>query len=224
MKDIPYSVLKKDKRSYEIMTLHDQGRTFAALAKEYAISPLRVNRLYIKEKREQIFLYIRHISISLGYETTAKLRKVFFTAYDCYQDLPYICAYFEKKYKALLEEYRAGEPGMPEPFLKALPPLKRTLSPQTISRIVELRETEGATYAAIAKEMRVTPEKARHAYNSFYDQQVLAYVKELQKEAESQEEKEAIWRRYFGTRRPAKKNYERMMEEKRGKERDGAVC
>lgn len=215
LKDIPYSTMKKDKRGYEILTLRDQyDNSFAAIAKEYGISTARVRQIYSRMKRKQIHLYIRHISIALGHETTQQVKKVFDTAYECYWGFSYACAYLEQKYKDILEEYRAGEPGMSEQFVKNLPPFRRTLRPQAVSRIVELREGEGATFLAIAKELRLTPEKAKHTYDWFYNRQVLAYVVALLKEAKSFEEKRAIWRRYFGGHPSAKKRYERMLDEK----------
>ena len=68
MKDIPYSELKKDKRAYDILMLRDQhNNTFTDMAKEYEISAIRVRQIYIKIKMKQMRLYIRHISIVLGY-------------------------------------------------------------------------------------------------------------------------------------------------------------
>lgn len=215
MKDIPYSVLKEDKRGYEILMLRDQyDNTFAAIARECGASTQWVRQIYSRMKMKQIRLYIRHISITLGHETTQQVNKIFTAARECYQDMPYACAYLEKKYKDILDKYRAGEPGMPEQFVKNLPPFRRTLRPQAVSRIVELREKEGAAFLAIAKELRLTPEKAKHTYDWFYNRQVLAYVDALQRGAKSFEEKWAIWCRYFGGRQSAKKHYERMLEEK----------
>lgn len=214
MKDIPYSTLKKDRRGFEILTLRDSDEhTFKEIADKYGISTVRARQIYNRVKGKQARLYIGHISIALGYENTEKIGALFKTAYQCYQDTSYACAYLEQKFKAILDEYRAGEPGMSEQFAKRLPPLKRTLSQKTISRIVEMREKEGATFLEIAKEMRITPEKARHAYDRFYHDRVLEYVKARQKEAESAEEAQAIWRRYFEPYRSSKKRYERIMEE-----------
>lgn len=214
MKDIPYSVLKKDRRGFEILTLHDSyEHTFKEIADKYGISTIRARQIYNRMKVKQSRLYVRHISIALGYENTEKIGALFKTAYQCYQDTPYACAYLEQKYSLILDEYRAGEPGMSAQFVKRLPPLKRRLSQKTISRIVEMREKEGATFIAIGKEMRITPEKARHAYDWFYHDRVLEYVKARQKEAKSAEEAQAIWRRYSEPYRSSKKRYERIMEE-----------
>lgn len=158
-------------------------------------------------------LYIRHISIVLGYENTAEVRKVFEIANECYQGFSYACAYLEKKYKGILDEYRAGEPGVPELFIKKLPPIKRKLSKKMISRIIEMREIEKATYNMIAKEMRITPEKAKHTYDSFYHQKVLKHVEALKRKAKGEDEKWAIVRRYFGEYRSSKKTYEMILKE-----------
>lgn len=217
MKDIPYSKLKADKRAYDIMLLRDQyNNTFTDIAKDYEISFIRVKQIYKRIKIKQIRLYIRHISIALGYEHTSEIRKVFEDANECYQDFSYACAYLEKKYKKILDAYRAGEPGTPKQFIKNLPPLKRSLSKETISRMIEMRETEKATFAAIAKEMDITPEKAKYTYDNFYHQKVLKYVQALQQEAKSQDEMWAIWQRYFGKYRSAKKRYEMILDEREG--------
>lgn len=149
MNDIPYSQLKEDRRAYDIMILRDQyNNTFADIAKEYGISLVRARELYSRVKIKQIRLYIRHISIALGYDNTVKVRKVYSAAYDCYQDFSCVCAYLEKKYKSILAEYRAGEPGMPTEYIKNLPPLKKSLNPEIVSHIIEMREVEKATFTA----------------------------------------------------------------------------
>ena len=214
MKDIPYSELKKNKRDYDIMILRDQhNNTFTDIAKDYEISSIWVREIYSKIKIKQMQLYIRHISIVLGYENTAEVRKVFEIANECYQGFSYACAYLEKKYKGILDEYRAGEPGVPELFIKKLPPIKRKLSKKMISRIIEMREIEKATYNMIAKEMRITPEKAKHTYDSFYHQKVLKHVEALKRKAKGEDEKWAIVRRYFGEYRSSKKTYEMILKE-----------
>ena len=84
MKDIPYSELKKNKRDYDIMILRDQhNNTFTDIAKDYEISSIWVREIYSKIKIKQMQLYIRHISIVLGYENTAEVRKVFEIANEC---------------------------------------------------------------------------------------------------------------------------------------------
>lgn len=216
MEDIPYSDLKEDQRAYDMMMLRDQYNVkFADIARNYKISTARVRQIYDTIKVRQARLYIRHISIALGHENMEKIKKVFVAANECYQDWSYACAYLEKKYKKILAQYRDGEPGASKQMIENLPPLKQKMSKETMSRIVEMRENEKATYAAIAKEMRITPEKARHTYNRFYHQQVLDYIDALEKKAKSKDEKLAIWSRYFRNNKSAKKRYEMMMEEKR---------
>lgn len=215
MKDIPYSELKKDKRAYDIMVLRDyHNNTFTDIAKDCKISLIRVRQLYSRTKVKQIRLYVRHISIALGHENTEQVRKVFEIANECYQDYSYACAYLEKEYKDILDEYRAGEPGAPELLIKKLPPLKRKLSKKTVSHIIEMRETENATYDMIAKKFHITPEKARHIYDLFYHQKVLEYVNALEEKAKNLEERADIYRRYFGQGRKSPKNtYEMILKE-----------
>lgn len=214
LKDIPYSVLKKDRRAYEIMLLRDQyGYKFSDIAAKYGISYMSAREIYGRIRMKKIHLYIKHIATALGHENSAEIRKVFETANACYQDFSYVCAYLEKIYKNILDEYRRGEPGMPESFVESLPPLKTKLSKKTISRIVEMREVEKATFLEIGKKMCITPEKARHTYEMFYYQPVLDFAASLMKDMKSEEEKQAVWLHYFGKHMPAKKLYDMMIQE-----------
>lgn len=218
LNDIPYSVLKKDQRAYEILILRDQHQnTFEDIANEYNVSKNRVIALYNRIKVKQIRLYVNHISIALGHEDTAIIRADFDAAFDSYREFQYICAFLEKKYKKILDEYRSGEPGLPAQFIEGLPPLKPELSKDEIARIVEMREKEKQTFIKIGIEMRITPEKAKHEYHTFYKEPVFEYIAALQNEAKSYEEKQAIWNRFFRPYRSARKMYEMMLAEKEKK-------
>lgn len=214
MKDIPYSTLKKNRRGYEILMLRTQHNLpFKEIAKKYGLTLIRAREIYSRMQIKQIHLYIRHISIALGNSDTSEVHKDFRDAYECYQNPSYVCAYLEQKYADILAEYRAGEPGLPDAFLRNLPPLKLSLDEQTVSRIVELRETKKASFPVIAKELEITPEKARQAYDYFYHQKLLPCVYALQEAAETSEEKEAIWQRYMNQRQSPKKRYELLINE-----------
>ncbi len=211
MKDIPYSELNQDERAYEIMLLRDQhGNTFADIAKEFEISAERVIQIYNKLKLKQIRLYINHIAVVLGYESTSQVKNVFDNAYECYQDWTYACAYLEKKYKDILIEYRDGEPGMPTQFIGNMPPFKPKLSKKIVARVIELRDVEKASFVTIAKELRMTQAKAKRTYEMFYHKQVLALIHALQEKAESKEEKAAIWDYYFRRYHSSKKRYDML--------------
>ncbi|RGX54681.1 hypothetical protein DWV16_12900 [Anaerotruncus sp. AF02-27] len=211
LRDIPYSVLKQDARAYDIMLLRDQyGNTFSAIARDYEISAARVTQIYNHLKVKQIRLYINHIAIVSGHSGTSQIRKVFNAAYECYQDLPYACAYLEKKYRDILIEYRGREPGMPQEFIKGMPPFKPRLREEVVARVIEMREVEKASFVAIARELRMTQAKARHTYDMFYHRQVLELIKALQDQAKSKEEKDAIWEQYFRGNRTPKMRYDML--------------
>lgn len=213
MKDIPYNTLMQNKRAYEIMLLRDQfDNTFTEIAKEYEISAQRVKQIYHNIKLKQIQLYINHISLALGHENVTQVKNVYDNAYECYHEWTYACAYLEKKYKGILNEYRNGEPGMPKQFLKSMPPFKSKLSKKIISRVIEMREDEKASYLTIGKELHMTQAKARHTYDGFYHEQVLELIKTLQEKAKCSEEKEDIWKYYFGCFKTSKKRYEALMK------------
>ena len=100
MKDIPYSLLKKDGRAYEVMLLRDQyGHTFTDIAKKFNRTATWVSQIYYQQKIKQIRLYINHISVALGYDGVSPIRKVYEEASDWYQDYSYACAYFQQNTK-----------------------------------------------------------------------------------------------------------------------------
>lgn len=138
---------------------------------------------------------------------------IFNEAYECYQDTAYACAYFEKKYKGILTEYRGGEPGMPIQFLRDMPPFKPQLSRKAISRIVEMRENEGASFVTIGKELHITRAKAKRTYEMFYHKKALAIIEALQEKATSYEEKRAIFDYWFGQYKSSKERYDMLMKE-----------
>lgn len=211
MKDYPYNILKQDVPSYEILLHRDQhGKTFADIARACELPAARVVQKYYKIKMQQIRLYIQHISVELGHLDTLQIKKVYDNAFACYQDLTFACAYLEKKYPDILTAYRAGEPGMPAWFMKNMPPFRTKLRKKTIVRVVEMREAEKAPYAAIAKELRITPAKAKHTYEWFYHKQVVALLTELEQKAESPEEKAALWAYYFKQYKTSKKRYDAL--------------
>lgn len=213
IKDIEYSVLKENKRAYEIMLLRDQyDNTFADIAKEYEISVGRVRQIYIQIKIKQIRLYINHISVKLGHENTFQVRKIYNEAYECYQEWTYACAYLEKKYKDILDEYRNGEPGMSTQFIKHMLPFKAKLSKKTIERIIVMRENEKLSFIAIGKKLKITQSKAMRVYEWFYHKKFLELIKVLQEKTENQEEKRAIRDYYFRGYKTAKKRYDMIIE------------
>lgn len=177
-------------------------------AKEYKIPVATVTRKYYRIKILQSRLYINHISVVNGLESTSQIRKNFYKAYNCYQDLTYACAYLEKKYNKILAEYRAGEPGMPARFINDIPPLRPDPGKEIIDRIVRMREAEKASYAVIAKELLMTPAKAKSTYEWFYHRQVLALIRALEEKTEGQQEKAAIREVYFKRYKTSKKRYD----------------
>jgi hypothetical protein len=213
MKDYLYSSLKENERAYEIMLLRDQcGETLSMIAKEYDLSIARVQQIYHHIKRKQMCLYIRHISIVFGQKDTEQVRKIFNDANEWYRDLTYATAYLEKKYRDILIEYRAGEPGMPKEFIRNMPPFQPGLRKETIDCVVRMREKEKASYIAIAKKLCMTPAKARDIYERFYHQKVLVMLKELGSRMESYEERMALRDHYFETYKAPKKRYDALIK------------
>lgn len=169
LSDIPYQLIKDSGRKYDVWVLRDvYNNTFVDIAREYSISVATVVCDYDKIISLKIKYYTIHLSIIHGFEDTVHFRKMCLAAYDCYCDLKYVVAYFEKEYAEILSEYRNGEPGMSELILRDLPPFRNEFSKRTISSIIRLREANGMTYAAIGKRLHMTKEKAKDLYNHHY--------------------------------------------------------
>lgn len=169
LSDIPYKNIMDNGRKYDVWVLRDvYDNTFADIAREYGVSVGTVISNYEKILFLKMKYYVNHLSIVYGYENTVHFREIWRSALDCYCGRNYVVAYFEKEYADILSEYRNGEPSMPERILRTLPPLRNKFSRRTISSIIRLRETEGLTYAAIGKRLRITKEKAEDLYNHHY--------------------------------------------------------
>lgn len=215
MKDLPYSVLKQDERAYKIMLFREQdGCTFADISKKVEISVSRTIQIYNKLKIRQLQLYINHIAAVLGHDSTSQIREVYDSAYECYQDRVYVCAYLENEYKDILAQYRCGEPGMSKQFIRNLPPFSPQLSEKTIDRVIELRDIENASFAAISKELHITQAKSRRTYDMYYHKRVIELVKTLQGKMKSKEEKDALWNYCFGKYRSSKERYDMLVKGK----------
>lgn len=215
MQDTPYSTLKENKRNYEIMLLRDrEGKHFSEIAALYHISSQGARAVYRKIKLRQLRLYYGHIERVVGQQQKEAFRKELYAAQECYWDIEYLCAWLEKNYTDILADYRAGEPGLPEGFIKKLPSLRKAVRKKTIARIVAMREEEHASYKAIAKALKMTPAKAERTYDMFYHQKVLDILKVLAEErAQNTEEKNQLMNRYFNKYRSSKKCYEALIQD-----------
>ena len=210
-KNIPYSELKKDQKAYEIMILRDQyENTFSGIANEYEISTERVKQFYSRIKIKQAHLYINHIVSILGREKEKEIWQDYYDAADFYKNRTCACAYLEKKYKDILNKYRCGEPGMPEKFLKALPPYQENLSPEITEIIIKMKEKERKTFIEIGKELQLTREKTRALYESFYHKKNMVLIKILQDKVKTKKEKNDIWDFYFKNNWSSKKIYDML--------------
>lgn len=212
-KDIFYAELKKDQRAYAILLLRDQeGASFTKIAKKFGVSATRAMQKYNEIKMRQSHLYINHIAFVLGHENSLQIARFFAEVRECYYSRVCACAYFEQQYDYILTPYRAGEPGMPKCFIKKLPPFTPTLSKSTVAKLVELRETQRATYAQIAAQLQITKEKAKAAYEGFYHQKTIVLMKALLKKVKSTKEKRAIYDDFLSCK-TSKKQYETLMQQ-----------
>lgn len=212
IEDLQYNTIKDNARSYHIMLLREQhGKSFSDISGDLGLSKARTALIYSSLKSKQIMLYINHISAVLGYDDISRIRNVFCTAYECYQDKISACAYLEKEYKDILIKYRNGEPGMPEEFLAELPPLTPPLSEENIARIVELKEKKKTAFSKIAKELNITKQKAERTYNTYYHKLTFETLNKLCAKIDGKEEKEAVWDYCFRNNYSAKKRYDMLI-------------
>ena len=78
MKDIPYNVIKQNKKAYQIMLFRDQqNRTFSDVANEYQISQTGALPAYTQIKISQIRLYINHIAFVSGLNNISQVWEAF---------------------------------------------------------------------------------------------------------------------------------------------------
>lgn len=214
IRDIPYYRLKFDyERAYGFMLLREQhGFTFSYIARDYDISSERVMQMYHRVKNKQIQLYINRIAFVLGHNDKSQIQKEFDEAYKCYRSRAYACAYLEREYSDILTEYRQGEPGMPELFIKSIPPFRPKLSKKTFERIIEMKDKENASFSEIAKELNISPKKAKCTYESYYHRKTLELLKSLDATTKSEKEKKDIWEYCFNNNYSAKKRYDRLLK------------
>lgn len=130
-------------------------------------------------------------------ENTSQMKKVFRDAYECYQSTPYVCAYLEKMYPDILREYRARGAGPAGGVSRSSAALSSEAESKDDRRVVAMREGDKASFAAIGKALRMTPAKARHTYEWFYHDKVLALLKGMQEETADPGEKTAILNWYL---------------------------
>lgn len=207
--DMPYSVLKENERAYEVMIMRDQNNnSYSDMAKKFELSSNRVLQIYYRTKMKQVKLYARYLAIVNRHESN----DVFTTnaLYECYWDFKYVAAYYEKEYRDILTEYRAGEPGMPEKFIAMLPPYIKEISVETTNRAVHLREVEKKTYMAIGKELLLTEAKAKREYEMYYHKKVMALEDKIKDKIKDQTGK-GFWD-YFDTLQSSKKQYEMLIQ------------
>lgn len=170
LNDVPYNFLKENyPTKYEIMLLRDfYENTYAGIAREMEKSAVRIIQDYHYIKLRQARMYITHLSIVHGYTDCRFFYDLYNQARDCYADWQYASAYLEKKYKTILDEYRAGEPGISKKILSELPPFRKRWSKETVQDIIAWREKEHKTFIEIGSLLKMTKFKAEDLYDRYY--------------------------------------------------------
>lgn len=179
LQEIPYSTIKETGRKYEIYTLVVGGYSFREVAQQYGVSSSTIIHHYGTVLLDIMRCYINHLSIVHGYNTSSYFSNLWSDVEQCYCGRQYAIIYFEREYSAILDEYRAGEPGMPATLLKTLPPYRKKFSAQTTSSVVRLRDTNGMTFSAIGKRLRMTCEKAYFLYSHYYHLKFKSLVQKI---------------------------------------------
>ena len=197
LSDIPYKDIMNNGRKYDVWVLRDvYGNTFVDIARDYDVSVSTIVNNYEKLLSLKLQYYVNHLSIVHGYEDKKHFRKICISAFECYCERKYIVAYFEKEYADILREYRDGEPGMPEQFLRDLPPLRYEFSKRTISSVIRLRETNGMTFIAIGKRLRMTKEKAEDLYNHYYHTLYYELSEKIMEITGDKDLRERYWKKF----------------------------
>lgn len=203
----PYSSIKENERNYKIMLLLDEGtHTSTDVGGMLGMSPPQVQNIYRQMKRKEVRLYCDFLASHANGD--ANYYAIRLAAYNCYVDSKCVAAYFEKEYADILAEYRAGEPGMAQEIIDSLPPLREQFSKRTIARVVEMREAEHKTFAAIGKRLRMTDKKAQDLYQHYYHEKGMSLMEIIERKTG-----ENVQMKYFLAVRSAKRRYEMLMQD-----------
>lgn len=211
--DVPYSYLKESyPEKYEIMLLRDlYENTYADIAREMKKSNIRIIQDYHYIKIRQARMYIIHLSIAHGYSDSKFFHDLYVQARDCYADWQCASAYLEKRYKTILDEYRAGEPGMSKKILSELPPFRKRWSQKTVQDIIEWREKERKTFIEIGRLLKMTKFKAEDLYDMYYHKKFMSIINTMKKEF-GEKKAEEIMDDYYDKSYKPKKRYDLLCE------------
>ena len=151
--------------------------------------------------------------MELGYDNTSEVMKVYSRAYNCYWSPIYACAYLEKKYKVIFDEYRNGKPGMPAQFVENLPPLRnKELTQKEVGQVIKMREEENAIFKKIAQELFISILKAKHTYNWYYKIKLLELLENLESKTKTCEEYKNICHTCYGNNLSDKARYDMLIK------------
>lgn len=169
--------IEKHKVSYCIFRLHKQGKAYKELSQQFNLSVTRLTQ------RNRTFLY----SVAKFYYQQLKQSKLeplsFCELYDYYANPELLVAYYEKTYKQELDVLRHGESPL---LLNSVDlPKFRKLSEKEILQleimIFKAIKNQHKKYRDIAKELKISKEKAQWIYHNYMNKKVIEAIQIIKK-------------------------------------------
>ena len=93
-----------------------------------------------------------------------------------------------------------------------MPGLRAQLSEEETAFIVKMHDEKKSSFKEIAKELKITPEKAKTTYSRYYYAQAVKLVERVQAKGRTYQDKLEIWNYYFKKKMSPKKRYEMLRE------------
>ena len=101
---------------------------------------------------------------------------------------------------------------MPSDFIDSMPAFITEIDEKTISRIIEMREIEKASFMTIANELCMTKAKAKHTYDRFYHEKSLELIDDLLKDTKDYNEKTVMFNSFYKKYKTSKKRYDALLK------------
>lgn len=214
LKAVPYDAIKKNQRAYDIMLLREQqGKTLAAIAKEYGVSPNRIREIYNRQKRKQARLYI--VRIGAGpWEGNRRVDRKGLRAGPGLLSGPGLRLRLSGK--GVRGHFNPLPPGGAGGFSGTDTVPAAPKAPDGPGDGGPDCGDAGGGERVLCPDcpaLDITRAKARHTYDWYYRQRAMELIQPLMDQARTQEERWEIWNRYLRGSASPKRRYEMLAKE-----------
>lgn len=170
--------IKKHEREYEIFKLREQSdMTYNEIATFYKKSSSCIRSVYHDFKLKQFVLYTNYLEEITQSDWSERKQNIL----DFYLDYVQIVAYLEYgEYADILKAFRNGEHPTKVDCVIPYRNLDDTLKLDLQTKIRKAREVDKKTFQVIGNELELTPKKASHLYQGYYNKKVIEATKRIQ--------------------------------------------